>query len=486
VPFAALHLKNSRFGIYSNAEGDFRILKSPVFKTDSLVVTCIGYYSLTVAFTSLASSGMNIMKLVPNIYGLHEVKVTARKKRLSSELIIARAIRNIRKNYPDEPFSFVSYYRDYQKDSTNYLNLHEAIIQTLDKGFSWPSDSNRYRLLDYKKNTNYVRKDITPYYDIPETDHSDKSFKRIPHAFVGDQYGNEFFVLLAHDSFRNYKKRTFSFVDTLTQNFIKNHWFKNPMGVYEGSTLLYKIEFTAKNKVTIDNYQGAIYIQPDDYSIYKLEYSGYYTDSEKRRKDIFNIEIEYGPVKEFNSKMFLKYISFNNTFTIPDTTDNNFFKILKSGWWQNKMKPEERPSTILVECNRKIDPASGNKLENYIVNLGKTQAKITHVKVDGSNIFVTVKIANFWTSQLDSAFISVKNIKDISGKFINERRALEYRQFRELFVQEYNKPLEFQDSCFIEAMPLEKNCISSSGISGRYWMNTPLKAEQKVDDREKH
>ncbi len=116
---------------------------------------------------------MNNLKLVPNIYVLNEVRVTARKRRLSPEIIIARALRNIKKNNPAIPFSYVSYYRDYQKDSSNYLNLNEAIIQTLDKGFAYPSDSNRYRLLDFKKNMDFTRINITPYYDLPETDHSD-------------------------------------------------------------------------------------------------------------------------------------------------------------------------------------------------------------------------------------------------------------------------------------------------------------------------
>jgi len=128
VSFAAVHLKNSQFGIYSNAEGDFRILNDPGFQTDSLIVTCIGYYRLTVAFSVLKTSKMNNLKLVRNIRGLSEVRVTARKRRLDPEIIIARALRNIKKNNPAIPFSYVSYYRDYQKDSINYFNLNEAII----------------------------------------------------------------------------------------------------------------------------------------------------------------------------------------------------------------------------------------------------------------------------------------------------------------------------------------------------------------------
>ena len=70
------------------------------------------------------------------------------------------------------------------------------------------------------------------------------------------------------------------------------------------------------DKITGDSIQmkGAIFIQPDDYSIHKLEYSGSYSDSEKKNREIFNIETEYGREQAVNSRMCLKYISFNNSF----------------------------------------------------------------------------------------------------------------------------------------------------------------------------
>jgi hypothetical protein len=363
VPYATVRLKNSQVGVISNAEGDFRILNNPGFQSDSLIVTCIGFHRLSLAFSVLKTSGMNNLKLVPYIYGLNEVRINARKKRrLSPQIIIARALRNIKKNNPAIPFSYVSYYRDYQKDSINYLNLNEAIIQTLDKGFACASDSNRYRLLDFKKNMDFTQISITPYYDLPETDHSDVWFKRIPNAIVGDQYGNELFILLVHDAIRNFDKRSFSFVDTLTHDFIRNHWFSNPGGVHEGNTLLYKIDFTVKRQITGDNIQmkGAIFIQPVDYSIHRLEYSASFSNSEKKNKEIFNIEIEYGHEPAVNSRMCLKYISFNNSFTIPDSSDNDFFKVVKSEWKQTDGPYGGRTPdmTILSFFNRKIDPCT--------------------------------------------------------------------------------------------------------------------------------
>lgn len=272
-------------------------------------------------------------------------------------------------------------------------------------------------------------------------------------------------------------------MEPFAHDFIRNHIFSRPDGIYEGSNLLYKIDFTAKRQLN-DNIQmkGSIYIRPDDYTIHKLEYSASFLDSEKKDTEIFNIDIEYGRETAVNSRMCLKYISFTNSFTIPDSTDNNFFKIVKLEWRQAGGPYAEYPfldMTISAFFNKKIDPVSGRRMEDYDLTIGKRKAKITRIKVDGPNLYLTVRDDKFNRKELDSCHLSTNNLKDINGNILNKRRGLEFRQFRELFVQEYNKPLEFQNNCFIQPIPLERNCISISDNSGRFWMNTPLKAEEK-------
>jgi hypothetical protein len=488
VSYATIRLKNSQAGIHTNAEGDFRILNNPVFQSDSLIVTCIGFHRLSVAFGFLKMSEKNDLKLVPNIYGLNEVRVTAKKRRINPEIIIGRALRNIKKNNPVSPFSYVSYYRDYLKDNSNYLNLNEAIIQTMDKGFAFTSDSSRHRLFEFKKNMDFRRIKITPYYNIPGSVHMDISFKQMPKAFVGDQNGNEFFVLLTHDAIRNFDQKTFFFINNLSEKFLKNHMFSRPAGIYDGNTLLYKIEFEARPTITEGTYQakGAIFIQTDDYSIHRLEYSASCFNSEKKKQEIFNIEIEYGHEAALNSKMCLKYISFNNSFSIPDSSDNDFFHIM-SGRWISAKPYEDNLSdlTTVIVFNNEIDSISARDRKKYDITIGDAKPRIRKIKVDGRNLYLTLYNDKFNVA-IDSCRINIKDLKDINGNILNKRRDLFLRQFRELFVQEYNKPLEFQNNCFIQAEPLEKNCISISDNSGRFWMNTPLKASEKQQDSQNH
>ncbi len=186
-----------------------------------------------------------------------------------------------------------------------------------------------------------------------------------------------------------------------------------------------------------------------------------------------------------NSRMCLKYISFNNSFIVPDANDKNFFKVLRVEWKQEggPYAGHSPDMTILSFFNRKIDPVSGSRMGNFAMTIGKRKAKITSVKVGGDTLYISVRDDKFKYNTLrDSCNINYKNLKDINGNLLNKRRDLEFRQFRELFVQEYNKPLELQNNCFIVPMPLEQNCISISDNSGRFWMNTPLKATEKQQD----
>jgi hypothetical protein len=471
VPFATIKLKDNQLGVYANAEGDFKIIRNPEFQADSLIVTCIGFKRCPIAFKDLSDKVVNKINLIPSIYGLSEVKVIASRKKLGSLTIIGRAIKNIKNNYPKRPFNFISYYRDYQKKEGNYLNLNEAIVQTLDNGFTLKSILNKYRLLDYRKNMDFPRMNISPYYEIYDSPDLNNPDKIIPNASLGDQYGNELFILMVHDAIRNFKTRSFSFIETFSNDFLFNHYFSDPATVFNNNLLLYKIDFEGKPGVTGDSLQvsGAIYIQPKDYSIHKLEYSCYYKIKEKGLKPMFNIDVEYGYYdNSIDSLMCLKYISFNNIFKVVDSADNTYFRILDSNLdTHSNLKP-----TVILHFNNKIDPVTASRRENYEIKIGKKEVKIDHFQVTGKYLYIRFKDDDL-KEVPDSIRVTVRNVKDIDGNILDKRKSIELYQYRELFVQEYNKPLPFRDSCYMQYLPLEKNCISKYSGKDKYWMNTP-------------
>lgn len=474
VPFATIKLKINQLGVFANAKGDFKISNNSQFQADSLIITCIGFKRYSLPYKDLSDITVNKIYLTPAIYGLGEVTVLASQRELSSVTIVGRAIRRIKNNYPDKPFHFISYYRDYQKRDSNYINLNEAIVQTLDKGFSSKSTLNKYRLLDFRKNTDFPRMYISPYYNSIALPYLNNFNKNIPNAKLGDQYGNELFILMVHDALRNYKTRSFSFIDIFSENFLYNHDFSEPTKVFNNNLLLYKINFNGKHELTGDSLivSGAIYIQPKDYSIHKLEYSCSYLTKENEKKEMFNVDTEYGYENSSNSLMCLKYISFNNNFNVQDMSDSTYFRIKDSYWTYRFWELSElRKPTITIEFNNKIDPESA-KTGSFEIKLGEKVAKIIKIEVNDRKLNLTLKDDNFKELR-DSCKVDVKNIKDINGNILDKRKVLELYQYRELFVQEYNKPLLFKDSCYLQYMPLEQNCISKYTGNHNYWMNTP-------------
>lgn len=462
IPFACILLIKNKLGIYANAEGDFRISQKTQLRSDSLLLTCIGYKSLSISLASLNVNEVNIIPLIPLAHIFDDVTVVAHSKILGSTTIISRAIKNIRKNFPETSYSYISYYRDYQKSEKEYFNLNEAIVQTLDNGFKTSSKANMYRLLDYKKNTNLTRLNISPYYDT-----IGQFNKTIPKARLGDQYGNELFVLMVHDAIRNYNARSFSFINIFSKDFLDNHDFSKPELTFSNDVKLYKIQFTAKHFILGDSLSanGTIFIQPSDYSIHKLEYACQYLKPPKVKKDIFHITIEYGYESAINKIMHLKYISFNNSFSITDQDDTTYFRIKDSKWNSQSVS-----SVIILTFNKLIDSKTALNKDNYTILTGNKKAEIKNIVVNRAMLFITLKGSNL---KLSSASITLKNLKDINGNILNKKKEIEFNQFRELFVQEYNRKLAFRDSCFMEQLPIEDNCISHESVPGKYWMNTP-------------
>ena len=475
LPFATIIVKDKSLGVFSNADGDFKIANNAKFQSDSLIITFIGFKRHAISFKNLSKDKVNKIYLKPVSLELNEVKVVASRKMINSETIIRRAIRNIRKNYPIKPFNYVSYYRDYQKKDKSYINLNEAIVQTLDTGFNKFSALNKFRLLDFRQNKDFQRMEVSPFYDNIDSQDYDNPNKFIKNGTLPDQGGNELLILMVHDPIRNFQTNTFSFVNDFSTDFISNHTFSKIESVFDNNLLLYKIGFIAKPHVTGDSLvaSGNIYIQPEDYSIHKLEYSVSYLMKGNGEKRMFDVDIEYGRENPLKSLMGLKYISFNNIFNVVDQADTTFFRVIKS----YIEKGDVSNPTLIVEFNHIPNMASACNMENYEILFGGKKAQITNITVNGGKAIIKIKPVKTDVPTSTKPEVAVSSIKDINGKILNKKQNLEFYQYRELFVQEYNKPLPFRESCYLQNVPLIQNCISKYTGDQKYWMNTPINTD---------
>jgi hypothetical protein len=116
--------------------------------------------------------------------------------------------------------------------------------------------------------------------------------------------------------------------------------------------------------------------------------------------------------------------------------------------------------------------------EKYQVEITDLKTTIDTIIVKENKLFIRLICDDITRFKSITRFV-IPKIKDIDGNILNNRKILEFSQYRELFVQEYNKSVPDTSDCYLKYTPLDQNCISDFPGKEKYWMNTPEKI--KVD-----
>jgi len=481
VPFATLRLKNKNMGVISNGEGDFQLPIRMKILSEVMEISCIGYATQTVVLESLSESKVNVIKLKQATKQLSEVIINGKKIRgLSSNRIVELAIEHIPENFPAEPFSYVAYYRDYQfKDQVSeYVNLNEALVEVFDMGFGSNDQlTTQLKLYDYKRNTDFATDSTTeiPYDNKPAYFGRGKN-KFIPNATLSPFGGNELSILRLHDAIRNYNQYSYSFVNVMKDDFVKNHFFKREETVFRDNLPLYCISFESKPMVSgaLHFVKGKIFIEKNNYAIHKIEYACY-NKTMRETQLMYDIQLEYA---RKDSLMHLNYISFNNFFKTRNERD---FRMIETTY-------DPSLNAFILSFNNDIDKSTALIKSNYEFKFENAPLEIHRVEPGYNSKQILVVLSNKEAGKFhkDAAELSsklefnVKNIRDIDNRELDKVTLNAVHQFRELFVQKMNpRKDETVISNFQKDIPLSQNvpeAIDSRNVG--YWMNTPLKAKQ--------
>jgi hypothetical protein len=324
-------------------------------------------------------------------------------------------------------------------------------------------------LYDYKINKNFVQDStLTVPYD-------NKSKKYSESVFITPLGGNELNILNLTNAIRNYDRMSFSFVNILEKNFLKNHTFKVRNIVFSDDSPIYEISFSSIKSETSFNYNatGTIYISKQDFAIHKFNYSLFYR---YKKSPQYTVTIEYKPKR---GKMYLNYITFNNFF---EATNGNYFKIdeavfntSRNGFKisfsklinLNSLEPFRRNFKIYFKDEKlRISNVSALDQRTVLIALEKESIEKINLKKDLEN----PNYANYYK-------FDITNIKDINGFKIDDRPSLKMNQYREFFVQEVfeNKKIPLQKNFVDKNLPLEKTTITPAEFKDAYWLNSPLK-----------
>ncbi|MEM6736253.1 MAG: carboxypeptidase-like regulatory domain-containing protein [Bacteroidota bacterium] len=156
LSFATLGILNQPLGVVTDQDGYFNFNFPNEHLSDTILFSMLGYQTEKVLVQGLSLAQPNIIELVKKSVVLPEVVVT--NKELTAWDIIELAKKNIRKNYPTEPFEFEAFYRDYKIENDQCVGIFEAACSVYDKGYSHVS--NKY-LLREKVILKQVRKRLS-------------------------------------------------------------------------------------------------------------------------------------------------------------------------------------------------------------------------------------------------------------------------------------------------------------------------------------
>ena len=510
VSFATVRVKGRAMGVVSNMDGSFRIPQRFKVYNDTLEISSMGYKKRKILISNLPSEGVRRIYLQPSVFELQETVVEAKKKRrLSARAIVRRAIKNILNNYPISPFSSVGYYRDYQLKEESYINLNEAIIEVFDSGFhEVDSSTSKARIYEYKQNLDFERDELAdnPYNYVNRQ-------KIIENAYLPDYHGNEFSILRVHDAIRNYNKGSYSFIDQLDKDLLRNHAFTRESNTYIDGIPLYQIKFQREygNHSAI----GTLYISHGDFAIHKLKYSVYNldgkesgtvsTDADDSVKLLFEILTEY---QKGMDKMYPHYISFHNKFQLLKPSE---FRVVEVFWNADRERfdvffnkePNKEDAVVYDNYNitykgftTRHQSAKGHRIKFRLVVTCqdeksffdpeavncKKEVRLYPEILTAKDEEVIAQIAVLAESGKvtpGALSIEIKNIRDQDGNLVNERQYEDVDQYREYFVQQVKLGvLAPETNLFMnKRKPIFKEQpIHPPANFTDYWMNTPLKS----------
>lgn len=132
LPLVSIYLKNKPIGTSSNTNGSFIFHIPSELKNQPVIISMIGYESIEKLPGQFADNEQ--IYLQPSILALDEVIVT--DKQLSAKQIVKKAYKEIRNNYPSEPYILEGFMRDLQNEDGKYVELLECAAKFYYEGYN--------------------------------------------------------------------------------------------------------------------------------------------------------------------------------------------------------------------------------------------------------------------------------------------------------------------------------------------------------------
>ncbi len=148
VAFAHIFFLNQQSGgATSNELGQFKLNISKENHSDSLVISALGYKTLTIAYTDLDLSNASFTIKSSSVL-LNEIEIISDTY---LRYLLKEAIKNIPNNYPNSKHYQKAYYQNYTISDTVYSEMIEADILSINHGYGKSKYKNDVYLRELRK-----------------------------------------------------------------------------------------------------------------------------------------------------------------------------------------------------------------------------------------------------------------------------------------------------------------------------------------------
>lgn len=223
----------------SNREGSFSI-NVPLASADSLLISCVGYKTISISINSL-KEGI-IISMQPQVNQLEEVNISA----ITALDIVRKALGRISENYAVAPFEAIGFYRETAKLDSTYLSFAEAGMSILNLGYAQRKSQDKILVLQ------------------------ERNLQQVGEKAVNNPFGSALkgvpYIVLSNDIVKHPGA-------IFGSGFLKKYTYE-----ITGETMIegeeaYMISFDQKKEIREALYKGTVIITKDSYAFAAIDFS---------------------------------------------------------------------------------------------------------------------------------------------------------------------------------------------------------------------
>lgn len=282
IAYASISIVGQAFGTISNVDGEFALKIPPEYKSDTLIISCMGYAQKIILLDTLQQTELQIT-LDPVDIQLREIQVTA----IDPLHVMDSMILYIDKNYPTNTHLMTSFYREVLKQDKEYINVSEAIMDILKAPYTNHLRDDQIRYLKGRKN----KEDVKPIQAV--------DFK----MQGGPYYITKLDVVKTMDSF----------VDKEYRDFYK-YELDQVIQYLERPT--YVVEFEPDGKFDYLTYEGKLYIDKETFALVHAEFSLSRNGKKSARKSLIRKKPKGFNVRPIDLDYLVTYKRYNKKWVL--------------------------------------------------------------------------------------------------------------------------------------------------------------------------